>query len=80
MKRGPKPGPQTAEVLRLTLQGKSRKEIAAVMHLSLSTVGWHLRKLFVKYKVEDHRQLMALFIGQAEVPPIQRPTHPRLTG
>ena len=48
------------EVLELALEGKSRKEIAAILHVSENTVKTHLAHLYEKLNVSGREELLAL--------------------
>ncbi|MBE6630243.1 MAG: helix-turn-helix transcriptional regulator [Ruminococcaceae bacterium] len=48
------------EVLELVLEGKSRKEIAALLHVSENTVKTHLTHLYEKCNVSGREELLAL--------------------
>jgi len=48
------------EVLEIVLDGKSRKEIAAILHVSENTVKTHLTHLYEKFEVSGREELLAL--------------------
>ena len=48
------------EVLEIVLSGKSRKEIAAILHVSENTVKTHLAHLYEKFNVTGREELLAL--------------------
>ena len=48
--------PREVEVLSHTALGKSNREIAGELHLSLSTVKTHLERIFSKLEVSDRTQ------------------------
>ena len=46
------------EVLKLVLQGKSNKQIAFALNISVSTVEFHLKNVFVKFQVSSRVELI----------------------
>jgi PAS domain S-box-containing protein len=58
--------PRQVEVLRLLEQGRSTKQIAAELHLSIETVRNHIRRLFRALGV--HSRLEAVAIARAVSP------------
>ena len=52
------------EVLEIVLDGKSRKEIAALLHVSENTVKTHLTHLYEKFNVSGREELLALAYKQ----------------
>lgn len=48
------------EVLKILLDGKSRKEISAVLHVSENTVKTHLTHLYEKFNVSGREELFAM--------------------
>jgi DNA-binding CsgD family transcriptional regulator len=46
------------EVLKLVLQGKSNKQIALSLDISISTVEFHLKNVFVKFQVSSRVELI----------------------
>lgn len=52
------------EVLRLVLQGKSNKQIALSLRISVSTVEFHLKNIYAKFQVSSRIELI-LKLGQA---------------
>lgn len=61
--------PRQADVVRLVLQAKQNKEIAATLGLQTSTVRMHLRYTFVRLGVTDRMELalriLPLLYGQS---------------
>ena len=52
------------EVLSSVLEGKSRKEISAILHVSENTVKTHLTHLYEKFNVSGREELLALAYKQ----------------
>ena len=58
-----------AEVLSLVLEGKSSREVAAVLYCSKRTVDFHLTRIYEKLQVTNRVQAMrrAALLGLVEV-------------
>ena len=52
------------DVLKLVLQGKSNKQIALALHISIRTVEFHLKNVYAKFQVSSRIELF-LKLGQA---------------
>lgn len=53
--------PRQAEILRLISRGKTDKEIAGELQLSIATVKTHLRIVFVRLRVRSRAQAVSRF-------------------
>ena len=65
--------PRQAEIVRHILQGKSDKQIAIDMGISLATVRTHLRRLFAKHNLNDRLELTLLMLATLRRPVQHRP-------
>jgi DNA-binding CsgD family transcriptional regulator len=53
--------PREKEVASLLLQGKSAKEIAVILEISISTVNFHIKNLYKKLNIGNRSELFARF-------------------
>ena len=57
------------EVAQLVASGRANKEIAATLHLSVSTIESHLRRIFAKLGVRNRTSVAAVVERQRHAPP-----------
>ena len=55
--------PRQAQIVKLVLQGKSDRQMAADLDISLPTVRTHMRRLFSKFKLSDRLELTLLVLA-----------------
>jgi DNA-binding CsgD family transcriptional regulator len=58
--------PRQWEIVRLVAQGHSNKRIAALLNLSLWTVGTHVRRIFAKLGVNSRAAMVARLLEAGE--------------
>jgi two-component system nitrate/nitrite response regulator NarL len=56
--------PRQAEIVELVAMGLSDKEIGRRLHLAEETVGWHLKKIFLKWGVHSRTALASRRLRQ----------------
>ena len=54
---------QELHVAKLAAEGKTNREIAARLHLSVSTIETHLEHIYPKLGISSRRQLMRMELG-----------------
>lgn len=52
--------PREAEVLNLILRGRRNKEVAAGLFISIKTVEFHIKNIFIKLGVKNRIELINL--------------------
>ena len=62
--------PQEEHVARLARDGRSNAEIGAELFLSVRTVEWHLRKVFMKLGIASRKQLKDALPSRGQYPPV----------
>jgi two-component system nitrate/nitrite response regulator NarL len=62
--------PRQTEIVRLVAKGLSDKEIGKTLHLTEGTVGWHLKKIFVKWDVRSRVALTLRFLQERTPKPM----------
>ena len=55
--------PRQTDIAKLVLQGKSDKQIASELGITLSTVRTHMCRLFQKYDLDDRMELVLLVLA-----------------
>ena len=55
-----------AEIVNLLMEGKTNKEIADILYLSVHTVKSNLEKIYEKYNIHN-RVLLSVFIKEQEI-------------
>src|ERR1043165_6706529 len=61
------------EVLRLVLQGKSNKQIALTLDISVRTVEFHLKNIYAKFQVSSRIELILKLRHATHLPRTQVP-------
>lgn len=56
--------PREREILELILGGKSNREIARVLYISLATAKNHVHSIFEKARISSRSELIALILGE----------------
>ena len=64
--------PREREVMELLIVGKTSKEIAVAMHVSVRTVEGHRRMVLSKMHVSSAAQLVRIVLGTREAVPLRR--------
>lgn len=59
--------PRERQILSLVAAGRTSKEIAAKLRISVSTVNWHLSNAFAKLGASSRAEAVALALGAGEV-------------
>jgi DNA-binding CsgD family transcriptional regulator len=60
--------PQEEQIARLARDGRSNREIGAMLFLSPRTVEWHLRKAFAKLGINSRNALHTVLPREQEAP------------
>jgi DNA-binding NarL/FixJ family response regulator len=61
---GPRITPRQREVLRLLAEGKSMKEVAAVLNLTVRTVAFHKYRMMEQQHIKSSAELVRFAVGQ----------------
>jgi DNA-binding NarL/FixJ family response regulator len=54
--------PRQTDIVKRVLQGKSDKQIASELGITLSTVRTHMCRLFQKYNLDDRMELVLMVL------------------
>jgi len=60
--------PRECDILRLAAQGRNNKEIGETLYLGVSTVKWHINRIFAKLDVENRVQAIRKAQLRGEIP------------
>lgn len=66
MPKSGEPSSREQEVIKLLMEGKSNKQIASELHITVRTVEFHLRNIYEKYQVASRVELI-LKLGSSTV-------------
>jgi DNA-binding CsgD family transcriptional regulator len=66
MPKSGEPSNREQEVIKLLMEGKSNKQIASELHITVRTVEFHLRNIYEKYQVASRVELI-LKLGSSTV-------------
>jgi len=75
--------PRQAEIAELVAQGLSDKEIGNKLNMTEETVGWHLKRILLKWQLRSRAGLASRFVQKASpqpMPPALSPPPTRTWG